>query len=117
MSDFFEIDSVTGIRSDFTWDESEQRFSIVRSADVEPVLNVAAANRNELGLNRQGIKESWWCYATIPPIVQLQMRAKGIIVGNKDHEKRIIEEINTHYPHLKMTTGKMGGKQKLISVG
>lgn len=112
MPEFFEYDPLTGIKTETAWDENTQQMTVIRTTDVEPYLDHAATNRNELGLNRHGIKESWWCYATIPPIVQLQMRAKGIIVGEKAHEKRVLEEINTNYPHLKMTTGVMGGKTK-----
>jgi hypothetical protein len=112
VSEFFEYDPDYGITTDLAWSESEQKMTVIRSQDVEPYLDHAKANRNELGLNKRGINENWWPYATIPPIVQVQLRAKGIDVGNKAHFTRLIEEINTNYPHLKMTTGKMGGKIK-----
>lgn len=116
MSDFFEVDPLTGIRSDFKWDDMKQEYTIVRSQDVEPLLDRAKAMANEGGLNREDIKRGWWHYATIPPIVQLQMRAKGINISDPDHQKRMIQEINTHYPHLKTTTGMMDGRVKLRSV-
>lgn len=112
MSTFLEYDPLSQIRTDTAWDENTQEMTLIRTSDVEPYLKHAHENRQHLGLNRNGIRENWWGYATIPPIVQLQLRAKGLEVGNKDHEKRIIEEINTHYPYLKLTTGKMGGKVK-----
>lgn len=114
MSDFFEIDPISGIRTDFKWSENDQEYTLLRSADVEPVLEAAKIARNEGGLNREDIKRNWWHYASIPPIVQLQLRAKGINIHDKDHQDRMIAEINTNYPHLKMTTGKMGGKVKLL---
>lgn len=113
MAEFFEYDPDYGIRTDLAWSESEQKMSVIRSQDVSAYLDHAATNRNELGLNRQAIKENWWPYATIPPIVIVQLKAKGLDVGNKEHANRIIEEINTNYPHLKMTTGNIGGKTKL----
>lgn len=113
MSDFYEIDPVTGIRSDFKWNENDQRYTIQKSADVEPVLDFAKANANA-GLNRKGIQEGWWLYAKIPPIVILQLRARGIDVFNRDHQERMFAELNTHYPHLKCTSGNEGGKEKLI---
>jgi hypothetical protein len=113
MSEFFEYDPLTGLRTELSWSEAEQKMTVTRSQDCSAILDYAKAFRNENGLNRNGIKESWWCYATIPPGVQLEMRRKGIIVGNKDHAERVIAEINTNYPHLKLTTGNMGGKAKL----
>lgn len=114
MSEFFEYDPLTGIRTDTSWSESEQKMTLHRTSDVEPVLDYAAASRNEMGMDREGIKRGHWLYAKIPPIVIVQMRAKGIDITNKDHQKRMIEEINLNYPHLKCTTGKMEGNGKLI---
>lgn len=113
MSDFMEIDPVTGITTDFKWNENDQQYTLHRSQDVEPVLDFAKAMANE-GLNREDIQKGWWLYASIPPIVIVQMRAKGINIYDPSHEKRMLEEINTHYPALKCTTGNLGGRQKLI---
>lgn len=115
MSDFLEIDPFWGIKTVGTWNETSQEYTLARTADVEPVLDYAAHLRNEGGLNRKDMMKNsgWWRYATIPPIVMLQMRQKGIDIHDPAHSDRVIEEINTHYPHLKTTTGKMGGKAKL----
>lgn len=113
MAEFFEYDPMTGIRTDTAWDEATQQMTLIRTADVEPLLNYTKAMANDPNISRDGIAESWWLYAKIPPIVMLQMRAKGIVVGNKDHEKRIFAEINQHYPYLKCTTGNHGGKIKV----
>lgn len=112
MAEFFEFDPITGIKTELAWSESEQQMTVIRSADVEPVLNFTKAVANEVGLNREGIAEGWWIYAKLPPIVILQMRAKGIDVFDRNDQQRMFEEINTHYPHLKMTTGKEFGKAK-----
>lgn len=114
MSEFFEYDPLYGIKTETDWSESEQKLTVTRTSDVEPVLDFAKGACNEFGLNREDIKKGWWCYAVIPPVVQLQMRAKGIDIGNKDHQKRMFEEINANYPHLKTTTGKVEGRGKLI---
>lgn len=114
MSEFFEIDRYSGIRTDTSWNPNEQSLTIHRQADVEPVLDYAKAVSNELGVNRQDIKKGWWLYAKLPPIVILQLRAKGINVFDKNDEKRMFEELNTHYPHLKCTTGNHGGKSRIL---
>jgi hypothetical protein len=114
LSDFMEIDPDTGIKTDFKWNETDQEYTLLRSADVEPVLDFTKAKANELGMNRGDMKKGWWCYAKLPAIVIIQMRAKGINVYDKNDSARMFAEINSHYPHLKMTTGNVGGREKII---
>lgn len=116
MSEFFEFDRTTGIRTDTSWSESEQKMTLIRTSNVEPVLDFSKAVSNEVGLNRHDIQKGWWLYAKLPPIVILQMRAKGINVFDKNDQKRMFAELNTHYPYLKCTTGNEGGKEKLLFV-
>jgi len=113
MPEFFELDPLTGIRTDTSYDEMTGQMTLHRTADVEPVLDFSKTMANEVGINKQGIKDGWWLYAKLPPIVILQMRAKGINVFDKNDQNRMFEEINTHYPHLKCTTGNAGGKVRL----
>lgn len=114
MSDFFEVDPLSGIRSDFKWNENHQEYTIERTADVEPILDWAKAAANEVGVNKTDIKRGWWMYATLPPIVQLQMRAKGINISDPAHQQRMLQEINENYPFLKTTTGHEGSASKKI---
>ena len=114
MSDFFEIDPISGIRTDFTWCERTQEYTLHRTCDVEPYLNRARGKAAAVGLNRGGIKAGWWHYACLPPIVIVQMRAKGINVFDQNDSARVFEEINTHYPHLRTTTGNEGGREKIL---
>lgn len=118
MSDFFEIDPFTGIRSDFKWNENDQEYSINRYQDVEPVLDYSKAVANEVGLNREDIKKGWWLYAKIPPIVMVQLRAKGINIFDQGDQAKMFAELNEHYPHLKCTTGMEGARSaKKIYLG
>ncbi len=117
MSDFMEIDPHTGIRTDWKWNENDQQYTLHRTADVEPVLDYSKAISNEVGLNREDIKKGWWLYAKIPPIVIVQMRAKGINVFDPNHQKRMFQEINEHYPHLKTTTGNEYGTAAKVYLG
>lgn len=88
--------------------------TLTRTSDVEPVLDWTKSMANDVGMNREDIKQGWWLYAKIPPIVILQMRAKGINIFDKADQSRMFAELNTHYPHLKATTGNEGKKEKLI---
>lgn len=118
MSDFFELDPTTGIRTDWKWNESDQQYTLNRSADVEPVLDFTRGISNEVGMNREDMKKGWWLYAKIPPIVIVQMRAKGINIFDPDHQKRMFAELNEHYPLLRCTTGHEGPRStRQIHVG
>ena len=108
MSEFLEYDPHTGIRTDTRWDENLQQMTLIRTADVEPILDHAKAMSAHETASADGIKQGWWQYASLPPIVILQMRAKGINVFDQNDQKRMFAEINQHYPHLKCTTGKEG---------
>jgi hypothetical protein len=108
MSELFEFDPLTGIKTETSYDELTGELSIIRSSDVEQVVNWTTAARNEAGLNREGIAEGWWLYAKIPPIELVKMRQKGINVFDAGDAKLMFREINEHYPHLKCTTGKEG---------
>jgi hypothetical protein len=113
MAEFFEYDPFTGIKTETAWDEQAQEMTLIRTADVEPVLDFTKAVANEVGMNREDMKKGWWLYAKLPPIVIVQMMAKGINPFDQNDQKRMFAEINTHYSYLKTTTGVEGGKTKL----
>lgn len=117
MPEFFEYDPHTGIRTDTTWSEAEQQMTLIRTADVEPVLDWTKAVQNEVGVNKEDIRRGWWLYAKIPPIVILQMRAKGINVFDQNDQARMFQEIDANYPHLKCTTGSEVAAAKQIFLG
>jgi hypothetical protein len=102
MSEFLDFDPLTGITHWFDHDEMTNMSSITYTQDVEPILDFAAVHRND-SLTDGGIKEDWWKYAIVPAIVQVKLRAKGIDINDPGATKRIIQEINEHYPKLKMT--------------
>ena len=84
MPEFFEYDPVTGIT---TW-----------TADLSAVVDHAKAQRNA-GIRDKGIKENWWHYAYVPPIVMNQMQLYGIDTAN-DMES-VFKYINEFYPDLR----------------
>ena len=114
MAELFDIDPVTGIRTDLHWDEANGKVTLERTANVNPVRDYAMAVANEVGVNKEDIRKGFWLYAKLPPIVILQMRAKGINIFDKGDSDRMFREINESYPELKCTTGNEGKKGKLI---
>lgn len=113
MPEFFEYDPLTGIRTDFDYEEETGNVILQRSQDVSALLDHNRALANS-GATDKGIKESWWLYAKIPPIFMLKMRAKGINVEDGRHIDRVVAEINTNYPALKCTQKNEGKKLTLI---
>lgn len=98
--EFFEYDPLTGVTY-----ETEQDGDVTilhASQDLTPLIERNKRIANE-GVKDKGIKESWWHYADIPPVVYLELRKKGIDIHNPDHGKAMFREINTNYPMLKLT--------------
>ena len=102
LCEFFDYDPYTGVTDYIETDEKTGVTTITSKQDVEPCLNYAKAIRDHTN-NDKGIKEDWWRYAIIPTIVQMDLLNKGIDIFNKDHEKKLLQEINTNYPYLKTT--------------
>lgn len=109
MAEFLDYDPLTGLRYDWEWDAEKGEATIRTSQDVTPLLEYNRALAND-SLRDGGIKKGWWQYCSIPPIVEIQLRAKGINIHDKNCTKRLLEEINTNYPHLKVTQKNEGGK-------
>lgn len=74
--------------------------------DVEPVLELAAYERNN-GLADKHGKDSGqdvYLYARIPPVIILELKHKyGVDIFKRDHLKRAFELIEREYPRFKCT--------------
>jgi hypothetical protein len=104
--DLFDYDPLTGVAEYFDYDR-ENDVAVIRTVqDVDGFLDEMKRRRQDAELTRKGIKQGWWHYASIPSVVILQLRAKGIDVYNKDHAKAVFREINENYPYLKTTDKK-----------
>ncbi len=100
----FDHDPDTGVTEYFDYDPINDAVSITTSQDVTHFLDRMDAIRKTPEISQQGIKEDWWLYASIPTVVELELRKKGLHLENKDHTKAILREINSNYPFLKATT-------------
>jgi hypothetical protein len=54
----------------------------------------------------KGVREDWLHYASIPAVVIMELKNKGIDVFNPEDEKKVLREINVHYPYLKTVDHK-----------
>lgn len=103
MPILFDHNPDTGVSEYFDYDPILDQVRITTSQDVSGFLDRMQAIRNDPGISARGIKEDWWLYCSIPPVVEIELRNKGLDLNNKDHFKAIMKEINTNYPYLKAT--------------
>ena len=109
MPDFLSYDPLTGVSRFFDYDEQTGMAFVHTSQDIEPWLAQTKELANS-GATDKGIKKDFWYYASLPPVVQLEMRKKGIDIFSKDPAmiRRMDAEIEKNYPNCK-TTGKRVG--------
>jgi hypothetical protein len=98
--EFFDYDPLTGV-THYTEQQGDTTI-VYTEQDLTPLIerNKKIAN---LGLKDKGIKEGWFHYCDIPPVVELALRKKGINIHDPSHGKAMFKEINANYPYLKLT--------------
>lgn len=106
MSILFDYDPETGVQTYFDYDPVSDCVALSYKQDVTGFLDRMKHLRNDESYSAKGIKEEWWHYASIPPVIEMELRNKGLDLNNKDHHKAIFREINANYPALKSTTKK-----------
>jgi len=103
LASFAEYNPLTGVEQWVDATADDHRLQVQYKQDVEPLLEVCKAERND-GLTDYGIKQDLWLYARIPPTVILKLRFEhGVDIFKRDHLKRAFEIINRDYPYLKCT--------------
>lgn len=102
MSEFFDWNYDRGCWYEHDFDNQTGETIITTKQDVKPVVDKAAKLRNA-GHIDEGIKQGMWHYATIPPVVELELRKKGISLTKQSDRNRLLKEIDQNYPHLKLT--------------
>ena len=99
MAQFLDYDP------DFEYDEATGVATISQSQDIQPFIDKTKALAN-ISATDSGIKRGFWHYASIPPVVQIALRAKGLDIYSKDPTmtKRVLKEINQNYAWCKTTS-------------
>lgn len=89
--------------------------------DVEPLMDLANAERSEGAADKQGKTHKWgeeiFLYARIPPVIIMDMKNRfGVDIFKRDHLKKAFELINLHYPAFKTTekTHTLGKEQQVF---
>jgi hypothetical protein len=110
MPIFFDHDPLTGTTEWFDYDPVKDEFAFVIEQDVTAFLDHTKELRNNEDYSRNGIKEEWWHYCSIPTVVEMELRAKGLKLEDKNAFPGIMKEINRNYPYLKATDKKHAPK-------
>lgn len=71
--------------------------------DTTPVIELNKAERNSGKNDKVG---EFNHYARIPAAIELALRQKGLNIYDKNQTRQLIREIETNYPHLKVTNLK-----------
>ena len=108
MPSFFEYHPHNGVTEYFDYDESTGVASIHSTKDIEPFLAMTQEARNT-GACDKGLMDNgreFHFYASLDPIVQLELRQKGIDIYSKDPAmiRRMFREINQNYAKCRMST-------------
>ena len=99
-------DELTGVETHHEYDYLTDETRVIYTGDAEPYIEANKALANDTEYSKQGIKQEFWKYASIPPSLQVKWKfEKGIDVYNKDHGAAIGTLVNSpEYKHLKVTT-------------
>ena len=105
MKRVLDYDPLTGMTTTFDYDPMTDVTTIGREQDVTAILEANKRLQNDDGYTREGFKDCWWHYATIPNIViEKWMNEDGIDVYNKEHNKAVFKKLNQpEYRYLKTT--------------
>ena len=100
------FDPTTGLSEWHSYDATTKTTTIRTEGDCEPFLERNKAMANDDQLTKEGIKNEFWLYASIPPAVQVKLLVeKGIDVYNKNHGARLSKILeDPEYKYLKTTS-------------
>lgn len=98
MAEFFDYNKENGMRYDTEC--HGDKLIISAKQDIQPVLDHM---KDKQEVSDRGIKGGFWHYCSIPTVVEVELRQKGIDIYNKHQTKELLREINTNYPYLKAT--------------
>lgn len=103
MARFLDFDPTRGL---YQYEDRTQggNMQLHYRQDVEPVLDLAKAERDSGLADKAGKKQELYLYARIPPVIQLKLKYEyGLDINNRNHLKRVFEVINRDFPMLKTT--------------
>jgi hypothetical protein len=110
MAEFFDYQPHTGVHESWEYDETTGKAFIHQKGDLEAFFgrNMEARNTRVCDKGVLDNGREFHFYASLTPIVQIELRNKGINIYSKDPTmiRRMFQEINKNYPNCKMTFKK-----------
>lgn len=103
MPILFDSDPETGMRTFFDYDPIKDQVRFTYEQDVTLFLDRMNELRKNPDIWKDGVKEDWALYCSIPPVVEMELRNRGLDLHNKDHMKDILKAINSDFPYLRAT--------------
>ena len=99
-------DPITGIATFHEYNPDTDETTLIYVGDDGPCLEENKRLANDDEYTKNGIKQEFWRYASIPPSVQLKwLTEKGVDVYNKEHGKAVGRLVNDReWGYLKTTT-------------
>lgn len=104
-------DEITGLSTLHEYNPQTDETTIIHVGDSTPYLEENKRLANDTDYTKQGFKNEFYKYASIPPAVQVKwLIEKGVDVYNPHHGKEVLALVNhPDYRYLKVTT-KYHGK-------
>jgi hypothetical protein len=104
MSVFFDYDPNTGVTQTFDYDPVTEDVRLTSTQDLDVFFASVKAKRDNPEAWAKGVKEEFAHYASIPPVIEMELLKQGIDIHNPHQTKELMKAINTKYPFLKVTT-------------
>ena len=104
MGVLFDYDPNTGVTQTFDYDPVTEDVRLTSTQNLDAFFAAIKAKRDNPDAWKQGVKEEWAHYASIPPVIEMELLKQGIDIHNPHQTKELIHAINTKYPYLKVTT-------------
>ncbi len=85
-----DYDPLTGVKTFHEYDHSSKKTYITQEQDVQKILERNKALANNSDYKRQGIKDDWYHFATVPNTVIVEWRTKyNLDISNKEDLPKI----------------------------
>lgn len=101
MSIYFDHDPLTGTVQTYDYDPMTDSHMITTHQQVSGLLDSLQNRRNDPDYWKKALKEEWVHFASIPTVVEMELKKKGLSLYDKNATKRIMQEIEQNYPYLK----------------
>jgi hypothetical protein len=104
MSVFFDYDPNTGVTQTFDYDPVTEDVRLTSTQNLDTFFEAVKQKRDNPDAWKKGVKEEFAHYASIPPVIEMELLKQGIDMNNPHQTKELLRAINTKYPFLKVTT-------------